>query len=281
MAVYNFDKGLEEARADLECVEVGALLLGCSGAGKSRALGTFGVKTLYLYTGGEDHGPASASVAGGSDISPYRLDILDNAELDVSTEAGADAIYDHLLAVLKALDWIKSKGYGAIGLDSLTELENLVRKTSYWKKACLTPKGAHNTYAETTAAMDLIRPVIEALKKLRRDLKIHFAITCILDVKTLSINGEIEEASPHLTGYMLAVSVCQLLRDIIIVGRMERNGEVKYKFQFGTEIVKASKDEQGKLKKTTNFAPRLTPGNPLPLMEADFKEIIKNKKGEK
>lgn len=273
--VYDFDKGLSEARADLECVEVGALLLGCSGAGKSRALGTFGVKTLYLYTGGEDHGPASATVSPGADVHPLRLD------LDAGKELKPDDTYARLLQILSAKDWIKSKGFKAIVLDSATELEHLVRQTDAWKTACMTSKGAHNKFAEGSEAMNLIRPVIDALKTLRRELKVHFAITCMLDVKAIGSNGEIEEASPHLTGYMLAVSVCQLLRDIILIGRMEKNGEVKYKFQFGSEIVKEARDDKKLLKRTTNFSPRLTPGNPPPFMDADFKLVIENKKGVK
>jgi hypothetical protein len=212
-------------------------------------------------------------------IEGLRLDIIDGRELDIRKDA--DEIYAYLMAILSASDWLKSKGYGAIVLDSATELEEVIRSSTAWADACRTSKGAHNTFGEGDATMGMFRAVVDALKKLRRDLKVHFVITCILDVKGISTSGEIEEASPHLTGYMVAVSVCQLLRDIVVVGRMEKNGEVKHKFQFGAELTKASKDEQGRLKRTTNFSPRLTPGNPPAIMDADFKQVVQLKKGEK
>lgn len=273
---FDFDKAIKEAKEAANSPLVGAVILGCSGAGKSRAMGTFGVKTLYIYASGEDHGVQSAACNEGADIIPLCFDS------DAGKALEPDAAYARLLSILDARDKIKALGVGAVVIDGVSELEALVRNTSMFTEACKTSAGKHNTFAEPAATVTLLRPIFNALKSLQRGLKIHFALSCILDVKALGNNGEIEEASPRLTGYSVAESVVQQFGDVLVVGRMERNGEIKYKFQFLSELSKTSKDDTGRIKRTMNFSPRVTGAMKVPpIMDADLKEVIKLKKGQK
>jgi hypothetical protein len=273
---FDFEAAIKEASREAGQNFLGAIVLGSSGAGKSRLMGSFGCKTLYLYTTGEDHGPKSAKVAGGPDLVPLCLDFANGEQLS------ADAAYARLLEILGSKDQLKKMGIGAIAVDGATEIETLIRGTTAWERACQTAQGKHNTYAEPATTVSMFRPVISALKDLQRSLQIHFVVSCILDVKELGPNGDILEAAPRLQGYTVAEAVVQQFGDVLVIGRMERNGEVKYKLQFMTEIAKSAKDEAGRMKRSMNFSPRITGATEIPpFLDADLRKCIELKGGKK
>lgn len=271
--VFDFQAAVAETLKEADSPLLGAILLGSSGAGKSRVAGSFGVKTLYVYGSGEDHGYQSAKAHPGADVIPMCFDRAKGENLS------ADAAYNRLLAILRAEDQIKASGCKAIVVDSLNELENVIRNTTEFKVACTTKTGDHNSFAEGNITIDMLRRVFVELKHLQRRLQLHYAVTCILDVKAVSNFGDIEEAAPKLQGFSVAADVVRQFGDILVVGRMEKNEVVKHKFQFGTMLVKASKDQKGLLKKTLNFAPRINGAkrDVPPLMEADLQEVLKLK----
>lgn len=272
--MINITSAIEEGIRSNESPLLRLLVLGSSGSGKSSLLGTSGLKTLFLYTSGEDHGVQAAKSYPGSDILPLCLDYVDGAKIT------AEETYARLLDVLGQGEQLQKLGVQFIAVDGASELENIIRETSEWKVACATKTGGHNTFAEGTATIDMFRPVMTALKELRNNRGMHFGMSCLLDVKDLGVNGEINEGSARLKGYNVAESVCQAFGDIVVVGRMERSGVVKHKIQFLSELTKVSKDEKANLKRTMNFSPRLGGWrvDQLPdLVDADLSALVQMK----
>jgi hypothetical protein len=277
---FNFKAAEARAQKDLSNKGLALMLLGQSGGGKSFAFGTFGVKTLFLYGTGEDHGPTSARKTAAGDLIPVCWDFDDAGE-----RLSPDKAYKRLLDALSDVDGIKAEGFGAVVVDGATELETLIRKTSKWEQACLTDKGKHNNFAESDATKAMFRPVLEGLKDLQRKLGIHYAMSCILDIKQLAEDGEIQEASPKLSGYGVAENLIQQFPDIVAIGRMRNKKEqIAHRLQFLASVTKTSKDATGHVKKTMNFNPRLAgfkvdelPGT----LEADLAALAKLKAGSK
>lgn len=275
---FDFAAAIAAAAKDAKSTSLEALIMGPSGAGKSTLCGTLGIPTLYLYCSGENHGVKSVKTFGGKDITPIRID--HGCDSDDQTEM-ADSALSNLDEILTNKDLVRK--YKAIVIDGATELEYLIRKSSVWKTACLTKKEGHNNFEEPKATINGFRPILNQLKRLQSEFGTHYAMTCLLDVKELGRNGEIIEAMPKLQGYSVAEALVQQFGDILVVGRMEKNGEVKHKLQFMTDLTKTSKDETKTVKKCLNFSPRIA-GIPIGgedglknLMEADLEEVIKLK----
>ncbi len=271
---FDFKAAIKEAQESAKSTLVGAIVLGSSGSGKSTLMGTFGVKTLYLYSSGEDHGVKSAAATKGCDIVPICIDASDGKKLD------SDEAYARLIEILNSTEDLKKMGIKAIAIDGASELEAIIRGTAAWTRMCATSQGKHNAFAEPTATVTLFRPIIATLKELQRSLQAHFAVSCVLDVKDIGTCGEILEAAPRLLGYSVAEAIVQQFGDVLVVGRMEKGGEVKHKLQFMTEIVKSAKDEAGRLKKSMNFSPRLAGVLNIPsMLDADLRKVIDLKEG--
>lgn len=268
--MFNFEAALVQAEKDASSTALEAIILAPSGGGKSTLAGTLGCKTLYLYASGENHGVKAARSVGGKDVVPVCFD----------TARSPDDALQTLLEILSNNEAVTKHGFGAIVIDGASELETLIRTSQSWKKACATSKGGHNSFEEPKATIAGFRPIITALKDLQRAHGVHFAMTCILDAKDLGPNGEICEAIPRLQGYSVAESLVQQFGDVLVVGRMEKNGAVKHKIQFATGLTKKSTDEAGTIKRMLNFAPRiagLNVGDLPPYLDADLKQVIELK----
>lgn len=248
---FDFAGAVKDAQKDLTNSKVFLLLLGASGNGKSYALGTFGVKTLYLYTQGESHGPKSAKTQGAENIVPVCID------RDGEKELTPDLAIKRLHTILDDAEGIKKAGFGAIALDGASELEAVFRDSERFKIACLA-NGKHNGFAEGPVTLGMFREVLVKLKKLQRELQVHVAMTCILEVKEMSEDGTIESSSPSLQGYMVATGLVRNFDDVMIIGRMQAKGHVAYRLQLLAAATKVSADFKTKeIKKTFNFSPRL------------------------
>lgn len=273
---FNFAKAQQEAANDVNNTSLGLMVLGQSGAGKSALAGTFAGKTLFLYTTGENHGLKSAKMFGGDNVSPVCINV------ENGTLLSADKAYERLLAALSDVEGIKAQGFEAVALDGVTELEILIRETTRWKLMCQTDKGTHNTWAEGKATLAMMRPIVDGLKSLQRQLGIHFMVTCILDVISIDANGEISESKPRLQTYSVAEGIIQQFEDIVVVGRMSKGDKVSHRIQFLAGVSRESKDTQGNVRKSINFNPRLSGValDKLPVSaKADVQELIKLKKG--
>jgi hypothetical protein len=262
---------IESLKTDLLFVA----LLGGSGQGKSRACGSLPGKILYIHTSGESHGPISAA-AGGNTVFPIQIDV------DTKRALSADETYVRLLEILKSREQLEKLGIKSVVLDGATELEQVIRGTKAFKEKCKTSSGGHNAFNEGAATIDLMRPVLDELRNLQRDLKVHIVVTCLLDVKNVGDKKEVLEASPKLTSYGVASSVIPQFGDVLMIGRMQEDeGEVQYNFQMGGNVSKVSKEVNGRVKKMINFSPRisvLNHGVQIPeYIPADFAEILKIK----
>lgn len=271
--IININKAIARGLSGLKKTPLQAIVLGSSGAGKSSLLGTLGVKTLYLHGTGEDHGPKAASALGGDLILPVCIDQDDNGKaLD------PDQVFTAIEELCRAEEFIKSNNIEAIVLDGFAVLEHLAKKTTYWKVKCQTSAGKHNTFKESEATLEILTEVVDLLKGAQRDHGVHIAVTCMLDVKAKAADGSILEAAPRLAGYGLAEGLIQQFGDVLVVGKLAKNGVSKYKLQFMTDLSKASKDEHGDLKKAMNFSPRISGVvNLPPLMDADLAQLVKFK----
>lgn len=271
MTGFNFEAAIADSRKQSESRLLSCIVLGSSGAGKSSLLGTSGLKTLYVYFTGESHGVKAAQAAGG-DIVPVCVDHENGKQLS------ADESYKRLVEIVNSPEAIAKLGVKFIAIDGASEIEATIRATSQWKQGCQTTQGKHNKFAEPSETVSMFRPIIAGLKSTQLKTDCHFAMTCMLDVKVLGSAGEIEEAQPRLLGFSVAESVVQQYDDVITCGKMQKDGKVKYKLQMMTDLSKTSKDEQGNLKRSMNFACRVAGKRDLPAyLDASMAELIKFK----
>lgn len=247
----NLSQLIKAGQERLKNKNVALCLLGPSGSGKSRACGTFGVKTLYLHTSGEGHGPASAA-SGGSEILPVCLD------RDGDTVLSADEAYKRLLDILNSGAELKKLGVGAIALDGATELEAMIQNTTAWKaRLAAEYKGVKSYAGELT--LSFFRPILVGLQKLQDDLGIHYVLTCILNVREVGENNEILDASPALYGFNVATGLIQQFPDILVVGQVSDGERTRPAIQLGSHVSRVSKDQASKeVRKLSNFFCRVT-----------------------
>lgn len=272
---FDFKGALERAKKDADSTALEAIVLGPSGAGKSYRAGTFGCKTLYLYSGGESHGVRAAKQEAAGNLVPIRYDF---------GATNSDESLKNLIDILKDKKTIQSMKVGALYIDGASEIEFQIRSSNEWKEACKTAKGAHNTFEEPKATVSMFRPIIEAMKDLQNEFGFHIAMSLIVDVKEYGPSGEIVECQPRILGYGVAEALIQQFGDTLVASKMTnlKTGESKRMFQFMTDVVKTAKEESGQVKKSINFSPRLSGVKTLPkYMDASLAEVIKLKqKGE-
>ena len=269
----NFAQLIKEGIEKLKNKNVALVLLGPSGSGKSRACGTFGVKTLYIHTSGESHGPASAA-SGGSEILPICID------RDGDKIRTPDETYTLLLEILSAPVELKKLGIGAIVIDGATEIEALIQGTTVWRNRLAAEyKGIKSYAGDLTISM--FRPILNALQKLQHEIGIHYVMTCILTVKEYGENNEIVDASPSLYGYNVATGIIQHFPDILVIGQLSDGERARPGIQLGSHVSRVSKDQATKeVRKLSNFFCRVT-GADLSsapaIIKPDLSRIVRTK----
>lgn len=275
----DYKQAAKVARNAMTCSKLELLLLGHSGAGKSYTIGTLGVPTLYLYGKRESHGPIAASTEGGTKITPLCIDYGVWPGESAPRDFGADESLLYLEAILKDHDYLRSEGYKAIAVDGLRVVEDIVKESTEWKEKCKSARGAHNSFRESEATQEIISRLISWLKNIRGNLDMHVVVTGIIDVKEKDAYGAVLEAVPKMSGYGVAEALIQHFSDIVVTGKMVRNGETKYKLQFLSDLSRASKDEHGNIKKAMNFQPRITGCKPPEMMDANLADLAELAKG--
>lgn len=247
------------------------LILGSSGAGKSHLIGTVPGKTLYLYGASERHGVASAKKSNDNIVAVC---------IDRDAKGQPLKPDESLKRLFAALDpeSLKAAKFENIALDGLVELEKIIRNSTSWKNACLTPQGKHNSFAEPAATVNAFDTILAHLRVIHDLLGVRILVTGVIDVTSMEDNGAILEAKPRLSAYSVAETVCLAFGDIVMIGRMKgKNGEGPV-LQMAGEIGRESKDASGAIKKTFGFVPRLMGVKKVPeYIKADFKEVLKLK----
>lgn len=252
---FNFASAIKDGQERLKNKNVSLILLGPSGSGKSEFCGSGGVKTLYLHTSGESHGPASAergAVKSGGEILPICID------KDGDKQLSADETYARLLEILASGQGLKKLGIGAVALDGATELESLIQNTTAWKaRLAAEYKGVKSYAGDLTLSM--FRPILLALQKLQAEINIHYVLTCILTVREYGENNEILDASPSLYGFNVATGLIQQFPDILVIGQVSDGERARPAIQLGSHVSKATKDQKSQeVRKLSNFYNRLT-----------------------
>lgn len=275
--MFDFTKMQQSSTASLESNKLELLLMGPSGAGKSFTIGTLGVKTLYLYATRETHGPKSAQVKGGDLVVPFCIDYGTWPGESSARQFTAEESLQLLRSILTNYDFIKSSKFEAVALDGMAAMEVIIKDSKEWQKKCLTTQGKHNTFKESEASTEMLGAIVSLLKGVQRECNVHIVATSMIDVKDMDGFGGISEAAPKLQGYGVCEAVVANFGDVLVVGRMTKGTDVKWKFQSLMDVKKVSKDENGTIKKILNFAPRLS-GATLPaIMDADLSQVIKLK----
>lgn len=257
------------------------LILGPSGSGKSTLIGTLKVPTLYLYTSVENHGIVAAG-AVNKQIIPICLDRSDSGEM-----LNADQTFDRTMTILSDKSIVDN--VGAVALDSMTEVDQIVRKTKTFAAYCRTDKGGHNTYKEGESVMVHMKQIIEAMKGLN-NLGMHCFATCAALTKSLDDAGTLSEVTPKLLGFEGANDLIRQFQDVLLVARVniptESNDDPspQHVLLFHSTITKSARDMKGQVLKTANFSPRISGllVDELPaLMRADLSELLQIKNGKK
>lgn len=234
---------------------LGLLLIGPSGAGKSGTCGTLGVKTLYLYSSGEEHGSVAASTFG-KDILPVQYDI----EGGVGKPLTPEATYKQLIDIISDVEQLKKLGIKAIVVESANCLEEIIQATPAWNQAVKTQYKNVVSYAgPVTIAM--FKPILDGLKKLRRELNIHYVMTCAMNVRELGEDGLIIDASPMLAGYNVVENIVKEFPDILILGQMRHPAKdtMVPRIQIHSTIRKQTSDFKTKeIRKILNCSNRIT-----------------------
>ena len=268
--MFDFEKALANAKQDLTSNKLFLILLGASGNGKSYALGTLGVKTLYLYAEGEDHGPASAFQKGQANILPFCFNRSDEGAL-----LSADDALKRLHAILDDVETLTKYKIKAIAIDGASEIEDILRETKFFKASTT------KAFSEGPVEHGMFKVIVSKLKNLQRVIGIHVVLTCILNVKELGDDGTILDSTPALHGYQVATGLVQQFADVMLIGRMQKGGKVGYRLQLLAAASKSTGNFDTKeVRKTLNFSPRLTGVDILtlpPLLEPDLSKLIELK----
>lgn len=275
---FDFKRAKELARKAMKNPLLEAVILGPQGAGKSTLIGTLGVKTLYLYGTRESHGPKAAAVKGEKMVEPLAFDHGIWPGEESARQWTADESWEFLTHVLADHEHLKAEKYQAIAVDGFKVLEDIIKETTEWREKCKTSKGGHNSFRETESSQEMFGKLVALLKTCQRELNTHIIVTGTVDVKDSDQFGAYTEAVPRLGGYGLAESLNQFFADVLLVGKMSKNGEAKYKLQFLTDLTKISKDESGQQKRAMNFNPRVTGVEMPPYFDADLKALAELKK---
>lgn len=257
-----------------------AVLLGTPSAGKSASLGTFGVKTLYAYFGAETHGAISASTHGNCEVVLYPLSFDDTGKPLTPEQA-----VKRLMELLGDKETLKAEGIKAVAVDGLTELEQQIMETQTWKSRVEIEKKGVTAYAGDVT-LSMFRPVLDALRSLQRDLDMHYAVTCILDVQKYDDDGTILDGAPRLKGYDVAVGLLLQIPDRIMIGPLsDDDGNIEPRFQWTAKAHRSTADQKTKVvRKTFNFRPQLI-GVDMKTFpahtKADLSRLIKYKEAKK
>jgi hypothetical protein len=267
-----------------------ALIIGQSGAGKSYFSGTSGLPTLFLYLRTEQHGPQAAA-STNNNILPVCLDKFESSDSGITglsnMKIGDVLSPDQTLLKLKhwsALN-LKDEGIGAIVIDSLSDLESVIKDSTAFKQACLSATGKHNSYSEGPELIKKIREIVLSLNH-HTDDGVHCFLTMAGTVTATDENGAAHTIQPKTTCFGSAELLPRLFPDILLVSRLTYEGETKFACIFNGNFERKGKDQAGRVLKTLNFSPRLTGLSieDLPdLVKADLKAVLalKNKKESK
>lgn len=219
-------------------------LCGPSGVGKSYCAGTLKGRTIYLHSGSESHGVASAKASGRAEIIPICWEYDDAFNhLEPSQQ------YANLLAFLKQGDKLAKIGDNLV-LDSATMGEVLIRASKeFAAKITANTNKAKETMMYGDWTIDLLRPIFAALSELNQKYGINIFV--IVHTKDIVRDAELGTYETQLVfqGYKVNDFFSQQFHQNFLITK--RDG--KWKFSFESLIAKDMKDLKGVSTGTVNF----------------------------
>lgn len=253
------------------------IMFGCSGAGKSSALGTTGLSTLVVHGPTENHAATNAKTRAED---PNLIVGMEYTVRESDGKVNFNSSFKNLLAILR--DPGVAENFQVVALDSITELQTIVQETHLFREMCTSDKGKYNKFAEGDAYLKLINEVVAALLDLHRK-GVHVLVTCAAVIKNQDETGESVEAKPMLQGFSVGDGIARSFSDVFFVNLIKTEEGPKHQFLFQPSLGIASKDVNGKVTKVSfaNFTPRLSYflREDLPeTAEVDLAKIIKARK---
>ena len=224
-----------------------AVIMGASGAGKSTACGTTGRPTLVLHTKDESHGPTSAATFN-DEVVGLCLDMDEEGN-----EVSADVAIEKLASVLQAEDL--ADNFGTVVVDSLSSIDLLIKKTTWFDDYCKNDKGRRNSFKEGEAVLTKIQDIVTLTDKIR-SRGVHVLFTLAAHVKAMDADGVVETVAPVLSTFGVSEALPRLFPIVLYTAAVTVDGDRKRAFLFNTSVARESKDVSGRIKKLLNFQPR-------------------------
>ena len=186
-----------------------------------------------------------------------------------------------LLEILR--DPTLPENFAAVGLDSLSSVDLLIKKTAWYDEFLRGANGKKNDFKSSEAVVTKIQEIFAATEGFRAK-GVHFLATLAALVKA-ETNGEAEVVAPVLSSFGAAESLPRMAGVVLYVGKTDVDGEMKRALLFNVRVRRDSKDVRGTVQKMLSFNPRIA-GVPdedipaaMPPNMTKLLEFIKSVKG--
>ena len=265
------------------------VLFGKTRIGKSGACGTFGKNTLYLHTDAEVHGAAMAAKVCKEThpkvgVFPVNISKVEQPDIEAGLfkkPVGASLDSNEIMEKLETYIKNPPKGVGAIVVDSLTDLSNIISNTDKFINLC-SKAGKYNNFAERAAFETMFQEFVGILTA-TRDKGIDCVCT-IAATHTYNEKGEPIALKPELPMFGVVDTVLKSFPDVFPVDRVEVEVEDGHKqvivFAMNMRVGKVQYDKDKKKKneaftqgRITSLEVSLPLGLEVGLLKADFSKI--------
>ena len=274
------------------------VMFGKTRVGKSGVCGTLGKPTMYLHTPQEGHGASIAAKVASecypeAGVYPVNLGIAEEGDLDLGLikdkkELGRVLSNDEIW--VKLLLYINEcpKDIGAIVVDSITDLCNIISETREFEKNCTKKDGIYNKFKERASFETMFHTLIDCLNTQRDKGK-----DCICTVAasyTYNVEGQPVGLKPEVAMFGIADTILKCFPDVFPVDRVVvptedggereviafvmnmRVGKTQYKKDEKTKK-DVKKDEIYATGRITSYEISLPLGLEVGLLKADFAKI--------
>lgn len=266
------------------------ILFGKTRVGKSGACGTFGKNTLYLHTNTEAHGAAMAAKVCKEEhpkvaVYPVNISVVEQTDLDnklFTKPLGSKLDATQSIEKLTAYITNCPKNIGAIVIDSLTDISNILSNTDKFISIC-SKSGKYNNFAERAAFEEMFQDFISVLA-IPRDKGIDCVCTIAANY-TYDDKGNPISLRPELPMFGVVETVLKSFPDVFPVERVEVDlddgGQKEViafsmnmkvgKVQYGLD--KKKKNETFSSGRITSLEVSLPLGAEVGLIKADFSKL--------
>ena len=169
-----------------------------------------------------------------------------------------------------------------IALDSLSDLDLLLKRTTEFDDLCKSDKGKRNKFAEPESSIKMIREIVDLLGSHHARGK-NVVVTLAARIKERDGEGRLESVELILSSYGTAEQIPRMFSEVLLLDIVEVEDEKRHACVFLAQVKRESKDTSGAIKKAMSFESRVTgiPRDRLPsICRADFAKILEMRRGE-